>query len=285
MIPISAEKIFHLGPLPVTNSVLTGSVVAVIFLILAVALRRPKPGTPRGLQNAAEALLEFMLGFMDQVTHSREKSKRFLPIAGTLFLFILLSNWLGLMPGVGTFGIYEYMHGALELVPIFRPATSDLNMTLAMGITAVIVSHIFGMMTIGFFKHWNKFFQFGTVWRAIRKAFSAKPADAIIGIFTALVEFAVGLIELISEAAKMVSLSLRLFGNIFAGEVLIHVLSSLFAFVMPTPFMFLEVIVGVVQALVFSMLTLVYLTIATDEPHGSEEKHEKTHHEPAAAHT
>lgn len=281
-VPVAAEKLFSLGPLPVTNSVLTGWIAVGAFALVGAALSRRRELVPKGLQNAAEALIEGMLSFMDQVTHDRARSRRFLPIVGALFPFILISNWMGLLPGVGTIGLWGLVHGEKELIPLFRPATSDLNMTLAMGILAVVSSHVLGIMTIGFFKHWNKFIQLGTVWKAVAKIGKVPAGKYAIDVFAALVEFMVGLIELVSEAAKMVSLSLRLFGNIFAGEVLIHVLSSLVAFAMPVPFMFLEVIVGVVQALVFSMLTLVYLTIATEKPHG-EEAHDDGH-APAPAH-
>jgi F-type H+-transporting ATPase subunit a len=223
-----------------------------------------------------------MLSFMDQVTHDRARSRRFLPLVGSLFPFILVSNWLGLLPGVGTLGLWGLVHGERELIPLFRPATSDLNMTLAMSVLAVLSSHVIGIMTIGFFKYGNKFIQLGSLWKAVARIGKVPAGKYAIDLFAALVEFMVGLIELVSEAAKVASLSLRLFGNIFAGEVLIHVLSSLVAYVMPTPFMFLEIIVGIVQALVFSMLTLVYLTIATDKPHG-DESHDAGR-EPAAAH-
>jgi F-type H+-transporting ATPase subunit a len=140
-------------------------------------------------------------------------------------------------------------------------------------------------MTIGFFRYWNKFIQLGSTWKAVSKIGKVKPGEYVMGLLTALINFVVGLIELVSEAAKMVSLALRLFGNIFAGEVLIHVLSSIFAYVLPTPFMALELIVGVVQALVFSMLTLVYLTLATDPPHDDHddaEHHDEAHHDSGA---
>lgn len=242
-------------------------VAVAAFVLLAAVLRRPKSGVPHGIQNAAEALVEFMLGFMDQVTGDRAKSRRFFPLVGTLFLFILLSNWMGLLPGVGTLGLTGE-HG--HLIPIFRPATSDLNMTLAMGISAVLLSHVFGMAAIGFFRHWNKFIQLGSFWKALTGFRGKSAVDYLVGLFVAFIELGVGLIELVSEVAKVVSLSLRLFGNVFAGEVLIHVISSLIAFGVPIPFMFMEVIVGLVQALVFSILTLVYLTIATSAPHGDE---------------
>lgn len=282
-VSVSAEKIFDLGPLPVTNSVLTGSIVMLGFVVLAAIIRsRRKTAVPKGLQNAVEALLEFMLTFMDQVTHDRKRSKKFLPIVGTLFLFILVSNWMGLLPGVGTIGLWEMTEHGIELVPLVRPATSDLNMTIVMGVSAVVLSHVFGVMAIGFFKYWNKFIQVGRIWSALKAFGTKKIGEAAMGLFTALIEFLVGLIELVSEAAKMVSLSLRLFGNIFAGEVLLSVLSSLIAFFVPLPFIALELIVGIIQALVFSMLTLVYLSMATEPPH--REEHAAEHEEPQAAH-
>lgn len=265
-VPVSAETLFSIGSLPVTNSLLTGWIVVAIFLGVAFALRGRAAMTPTGLQNAAEAVIEAILDFMDQVTHDRARSKRFLPLVGTLFLFILVANWMGLIPGFGTIGIWK----SGELVPIFRTATGDLNMTLAMSVTAVVLSHVFGIITIGFFRYANKFIQLGGIWKAVAKFGHASFGDWAIGMFTAIVEFGVGIIELLSEVAKLISLSLRLFGNVFAGEVLLTVLSSLVAYIVPMPFMFLEIIVGIVQAMVFSTLTLVYLTIATEQPHGEE---------------
>lgn len=270
-IPVSAEHIFTIADIPVTNSVLTGWIAVSFFVVIGLLLRRKPQLVPKGLQNAMEALIEFMLNFMDQVTHDRARSRKFFPVVGTLFLFILVSNWMGLLPGVGTIGIWRLVYGEMHLVPLFRPATSDLNMTLAMSISSVIITHLFGIFTIGFFTHWNKFIQIGTVWNAIKGFRKQKLSEAAIGMFAAVIELGVGFIELMGEAAKMVSLALRLFGNIFAGEVLLHVLSSLVAVLVPTPFMFLEIIVGAIQALVFSMLVLVYLTLATERPHGSGE--------------
>jgi F-type H+-transporting ATPase subunit a len=198
-----------------------------------------------------------MLSYIDQVTHNRKKSLQFLPIVGGIFLFILFSNWLGLLPGTGSVGRYLAVHGEKELVPLLRSANSDLNLTLAMAVFAVIGSHIIGVMTIGFFRYANKFIKLGDIVKSFSKG--------SISIMVALIEFGVGLIEIISEVAKIISLSLRLFGNIFAGEVLLTVLAGLIAYFVPLPFMLLELIVGLIQALVFSMLTLVYLTMATAE--------------------
>ncbi|MCC7357206.1 F0F1 ATP synthase subunit A [Candidatus Uhrbacteria bacterium] len=262
-IPVAAEIIGHIGAFPITNAYLNSSIVTVLFIIFSLVLNKQLKKIPSKLQNGFEVILEFLLSYFDRVTGSTEKSKKFLPIVGTLFLFILCSNWFGLVPGNGTIGIWQFVHGKLELVPVLRSAGSDLNLTVAMALLSVITSHVIGMMTLGFFVHWNKFIQIGTIWNAIK---SMKP----VAILVALVEFVVGFIELFSEAAKVVSLSLRLFGNIFAGEVLLTVISSLISVAIPLPFMFLELIVGVIQATVFSMLTLVYLTTMTTK-HASQD--------------
>ncbi|MDE2312301.1 MAG: F0F1 ATP synthase subunit A [Patescibacteria group bacterium] len=265
---LAAEPIFYLGSFPVTNTYINSTAAVLVFAIFAYFLRKSLKksgsGAPRGLANFFESLVEFVLGYIDGVTKDRKKSLKFLPIVGGMFFFILFSNWIGLLPGTGSLVI---KHG-LENIPVFRPANTDLNLTLAMAVFAVLASHVFGVLAIGFFKYANKFIKLGDIWHAIK---SGEP----IAMLVAFIDFFVGLIEVFSEAAKMVSLSLRLFGNIFAGEVLLTVIGSLIAgygaFLIPLPFMLLELIVGVVQATVFAMLTLTYLSIAVTEPHGHAE--------------
>lgn len=264
--PIAAEPIAHIGSFTITNSLITAWAAVGLFMVLALLINRKlTSGAPGRFQSAVEALLEFMLGYVDQVTGDRVKSRKFLPLVGTLFLFILACNWMSAIPGVGSITRTVMLEGHLENAPVFRPANADLNLTLAMALLTVVTSHLVGMIAIGFFAHWNKFFALGTIIKGFKKGG--------INILVGLVEAAVGLIELVSEIAKVVSLSLRLFGNIFAGEVLMTVMFGLVAYVVPLPFTFLELIVGVVQATVFSMLALVYLTILSEKPHGGEEEH------------
>ncbi|MFA5129536.1 MAG: F0F1 ATP synthase subunit A [Patescibacteria group bacterium] len=267
-IPLFAEPVIRIGSFDLTNATLNALVLMVVLVITAFFLRKKMSIRPSRFQVAVETLLDTLFGYFDQVTGSRGRSKKFLPLVGTLFIFILLSNWMGLLPGIGSFGVWQVHEGVKEFIPLFRPAMSDVNLTLAMAIVSVVTSHILGIMAVGFFVHWNRFIQLGTIWKAIQ---SLKPMN----IVTAFVEFIVGLIELVSELAKMLSLSLRLFGNIFAGEVLITVISSIFAYLLPLPFMGLEMIVGIVQAAVFSMLTLAYLTVLTNpiESHDAQEEH------------
>jgi len=253
--PLAAETIFYIANFPISNSLINALIVSLGLIILSLYLRSRLREVPTGVQNFMETILEVLLGYFDQVTGSREKSIKFFPIAGTLFIFILISNLLGVFPGIGSIGLTVVREGHSEFLPIFRPANTDYNLTLAMALVAVIGSHVFGIIAIGFWKYADRFIKLGTLWRSLRRGGAS--------IMVAVIEFFVGLIEIVSEIAKVISLSLRLFGNVFAGEVLLTVMASLVAYFIPLPFLLLELLVGLIQATVFAMLTLVYLTMAT----------------------
>lgn len=272
--PAAAEPLFHVGSLPITNAMVNGWIAVVFFVGVAFIASRRKGLVPKGIHNFFEAVVEFLLTEIEKVTGDFKKAKQFLPIVGTIFLFILFSNWLGLLPGTGSIGVWGIHEGHTALIPLLRPAASDLNLTLAIALFAVIGSHIFGLMSIGPMSHISKFFNVRGIFRAFKKG--------PVAVVVAIIEFGVGLIEIVSEIAKVVSLSLRLFGNIFAGEVLLTVMLGLVAYFVPVPFMFLEILVGLIQATVFAMLTLAYLTVATDD-HGHDEEHEEAHPEPVPA--
>ena len=251
---LAPEVIFHIGNINITNTIINAWLAIIIFLILGIIIKKTVKLSPGKFQNTCEFFLESVLGYFDQVTGDRKKTMKFLPIVGSIFFFILLSNWLSQMPGTGSllFG-HE---------PLLRPASTDLNLNVAMALIAVLSSHILAFLSVGFFTQIGKFIQVKNLIVSIRKG--------PIALFTAFIQFFVGLLEIISEVAKVVSLSLRLFGNIFAGEVLISVISALAGFLIPAPFILLELLAGLIQAAVFSMLTLVYLTVASEKPHESE---------------
>lgn len=256
---IFAEPILHVGNFTITNSLIMSWVTVIILVTFFVlAGRRAKKnspaGGPKGIQNLFEIVLEQALNMADTVTGNRKKTLKFLPVVLTLFLFILVSNWLGLLPGVGTIGFVEHN----TFVPFLRGGTADLNTTLAFALFAVIMSHVVGVITVGAWHHLNKFVNLKAV-AEIPKKIRKEPIIAMVNP----IKVFVGLIEVVSEIAKVASLSLRLFGNIFAGEVLLASMMAIFAFLLPLPFMFLELIVGIVQALVFAILTLAFLSIAT----------------------
>ncbi|EKE16116.1 MAG: hypothetical protein ACD_11C00030G0024 [uncultured bacterium] len=257
-----AEPIAHLGNFNITNSLimswLTVAVLALFFVGVGKKIKKTSTGKINWLQNIFEILLEQAISLADTVTGDRKKTEKFLPMVLALFLFILINNWLGLLPGIGTIGFVESEGGHSVFVPIFRGATADINTTLAISLFAVIMSHILGVISIGIWKHFNKFVNLKAL-AEIPKKFKKDPTIAMVNP----IKIFVGLIEIIGEIAKIASLSLRLFGNIFAGEVLLASMMAIFAFFLPLPFMFMEIIVGIVQALVFAILTLAFMSIAT----------------------
>jgi F-type H+-transporting ATPase subunit a len=253
-----AEPVAHLGNFTITNSLIMSWATVAMLVLFFVLVGKKIKKVPQKLQNLFEIILEQALNLADSVTGNRKKTEKYMPIILALFLFILLNNWLGLLPGVGTVGFVESGHGKNLFIPYLRGGAADLNTTLALSLFAVILSHILGVMTLGLWQHFNKFVNL----RALIQIPKKIKKDPMILIVNPIKIF-VGLIELIGEIAKVVSLSLRLFGNIFAGEVLLVSMMAIFAFLLPLPFMFLELIVGIVQALVFSILTLAFMSMAT----------------------
>lgn len=284
-VSIAAETLFSIGPLNVTNSFLTMVIVMAVILLLGAWIARRATLKPNGYgQFIFESFVDFMLGIVEN-TAGKRVGRRIWPLIGGLFVFIILSNYSGLLPGVGTIGVYhveeeeaagkvayvaqpnapgpaiakeEEDHGEAHevLVPLFRSPSADLNMTLAMAILAIFIVQVAGIMAHGVggrIKH------------------MADPW----WIFP---------LELIAEVSRIVSLSFRLFGNVFAGEVLVAVMVGIAAatwfaiatLAVPTVFLFLEVLFGFVQALVFALLTLIYLALAVaghDEHGNPEESH------------
>ena len=253
-----AEPIFHIGGFNVTNSLLNTWAVVILVVVLSLAVRTRIKTIPGRLQNALEIIVEGFLGIFDSITGSRERSLKFFPLVFSFFLFILISNWMGLLPGVGSIGQVISEEGHKVFVPYLRGGTADLNTTLALAIIGVVASHIFGVIALGVWKYLNKFINI-QAFIDIPKKIRHDPTIIIVNPIKAFV----GVIEIIGEAAKVASLSFRLFGNVFAGEVLLASMAAILAFGLPIPFMFLEVIVGLIQALIFAMLILAYLTMNT----------------------
>ncbi|MFA6416756.1 MAG: F0F1 ATP synthase subunit A [Patescibacteria group bacterium] len=253
-----AEPIAHIGSFPVTNALATSTLALIIIAILAITIRRNLKKVPTGLQNAMEIIIEGFLGIFDGVTGDRKKSLKFAPVVLAFFFFILINNWMGLLPGVGSIGQIA-AHGDEKIfIPYLRGGTADLNTTLALATLGVVLSHIMGVLAIGWWKYLNKFINI-KAFLEIPKKIMKDPMIILVNPIKAFV----GLIEIIGELAKVASLSFRLFGNVFAGEVLLASMSAILAYGVPIPFMFLEVLVGLIQALIFAMLILTYLTINT----------------------
>lgn len=257
-----AEPIAHIGNFPVTNALATSGVALVIILILVLIVhfktKRNIGSKPTGLQNALEMVIEGFLGIFDGVTGSRKKSLKFAPLVLAFFFFVLINNWMGILPGVGSIGQIAQIGEEKVFIPYLRGGTADLNTTLALATIGVVLSHIIGVMAVGGWKYLNKFINI-KAFLEIPKKVRKDPTILLVNPIKAFV----GIIEIIGELAKVASLSFRLFGNVFAGEVLLASMAAILAFGIPIPFLFLEVLVGLIQALIFAMLILTYLTINT----------------------
>lgn len=238
-ISLSAEKVVEVVEgVHITNSIISTWVVMALLVIFALLATRKMKMVPSGLQMIAEVLVDGLRGLFESIM--QEQYKRYFPFLATLFIFIVFSNWAGLLPGVGTLGFFHGEHGE-EFIPLFRAGTADINLTLALALITIVLIQIEGIRTLGA-SYLKKFFNFSNP-----------------------INFYVGILELISEFSKIISFSFRLFGNIFAGEVLLVVIAFLVPIFAPLPFIGLELFVGFIQALVFSMLTSVFLLVATSK--------------------
>jgi F-type H+-transporting ATPase subunit a len=300
--PFIPSKIFGFT---LKNTMVTAWITIVVLLVVSFFATRRMSEVPTGLQNLVEVFLEFFLDLCERIAGAA-RARRFFPLVMTIFLFIMVSNWIGILPGFGTIGWietpkeiihhaeekaekagehvnldeihmqifegdgafgylsfgsvseditaaeYEERHGVEEgrqaglLVPFLRSANTDVNTTLAIALIAMVTIHFWGFSALGF-GHLGKFINF---------------KEGPVGFF-------VGILEAIGEVAKVISFTFRLFGNIFAGEVLLIAMAFLFPLIGLIPFLGLELFVGAIQAFIFAMLTLVFAVMATTA-HGGE---------------
>jgi F-type H+-transporting ATPase subunit a len=268
-----AAPVFHVGPVQFTSSMVVTWVVAALLILLAQLAMRKVQLVPSGLQNFVEWLVEGMYGFFEEILGHDLVKKSFWFFC-TLFVFILFTNWFGLFPGVGTVGLgYTDAAGHFHMTkPWLRGGNADLNMTLAMSLTFFLLWTVWSLQALGpggILKH---LFSSG-----------AKGKD-IMTLFIALIFVVVGVIEVVSIAFRPVSLSFRLYGNIFAGENILEAMMNLvpwLGWILPLPFYFLEMLVGLVQALVFALLTSVFTALMAghhEEGHDQDKEHKRAAH-------
>lgn len=258
-ISVAPETLFTIGPLHVTNSLLGTWLAMLVLVVLALIVRRNLSVVPGRFQSLLEWPIEGMLNLVTST--DRERGLRYFPLVISMFLFILTMNWMGLLPGFGTIGLLEEKDGHQILVPLLRAGTADLSTTLALALCSFVVFIGFGVAVHGA--------------GGYLKTFANPPALAPLEILQALF--------------RAVSLSLRLFGNIFAGEAIQIVFLSFLgpaAFVIPAVFILLEILFGLVQAGIFALLTMTYILLATLEhgpSHGPDDEEGTAREHPAGA--
>lgn len=318
---LAAERLAYIptpfGPFPLTNTVVASWVTILFWIIFGFVITRNMTLVPRGAQNFIEAVIEWAIGQIENFG-GKQNVKKFFPLVMTIFLMIVTSNWFGLLPGFTTIGIvhtappgtvltpeqlaleipivqgtegfafiplwgklepvhHDESHGPAgpprngevfmaEFLPIFRSANTDLNMTLALALVAFFTIQFWGIQANGL-RYFSKFINI----------------DFSKGIFMGFVNFLLGLIEILSEVARIVSFAFRLFGNVFAGEVLLMVMIFLLPWGLVVPFYSLELFVGFIQAGVFAILTMSFGRQAM-EHHGDSHEHHGAEHAPQAAH-
>lgn len=240
---IKSVSFFNVGPFTISNTTTTMVLIVVIVALIVSALK--KKIIPGGFQNLMEVFYESIVSFVQQITGNKETAVKITPYVGSLLVFLIISNLLPLMPLVGAVN--------LDHVPFFRGTTTDFNTTFALAITVVILMQIIGIKSQGFFSYMSHFIQIKQVIQGFKKGVGSGAVS--------IVNFMVGLIEIIGELSKVLSLSLRLFGNMFAHEVLTVILLGAFAYGVPALWMGMGVLVGVVQSLVFVSLATVYFSL------------------------
>lgn len=260
-----ARVITRIGEFPITNSMAVTWIVAFGLILFAQVATRNIQAVPTGIQNFWEWLVESLHNFLEGII-GRDLVRRTFWFFATIFIFILFANWCGLIPGIGTIGYGHQTPEGFEIDrALFRGANADLNMTMAMALVFFACWIFWALQSngpIGFLKH--LFAPKGNTTGALK-------------VLLVFVFFAVGFLEIFSILFRPISLSFRLYGNIYAGENMLEAMSHLvphFGWLLPVPFYFMELLVGIIQALVFMLLTAVFTMLIM--PH--DEGHEKGHH-------
>lgn len=243
---IQPEMVFSIGEFYITNAMLLGVVVTVCFTVFSFVMSRRLKIIPNKKQTIMEIAVVAFLNLLTQIGGSRKAGEKILPLVGTIFLFFGVSNLIGLIPGLTSI--------TFNSIPLFRTPTNDFNMTFSVALAVVVITQIASINEFGVMGHVNKFIKIKEVIMGFRHGIRS-------GLMT-LIDFAIGLLDIISEIAKVMSLSLRLFGNMYAGEVLAAILLGAFALAIPTVWTAMNVLVGVLQALVFGALTAAYYSLA-----------------------
>ncbi len=246
-IHLAPSALFHIGSFTVTNTLVTAFCVSLLLILFAFLATRSLKLVPGKFQAVLELLVTFPYEFVRSTLNNDKVAERIFPVVMTIFLFVLGVNWFGLLPIVGSIGIPG--HDDHGLVPFLYPGATDLNFTLMLALVAFFTIEVLGIATLGVAKYAGKFFSFKSP-----------------------LAFAIGIIELVTEFARLISFSFRLFGNIFAGKVLILVAMFFAPLFLPIPILAFELVVGLIQAAIFALLTL-FFTRSAITLHEEHEEH------------
>jgi len=260
---LPAPVLFNVFGLPIANTIIAGWITVVFLVVISWVITRRMKIVPGRLQ----AAFEFLLGWIFDLCQSiagEENGRKFFPVVCTIFLFVLFNAWLSLIPGFGSIEITINGHH----YELLRGSNTDVNTPLAIALVSFIFVEYYGLKTLGI-KYLRKFINAGAFFKSTGRVFKGRAREGLSGLFSGFVDIFVGGLETLSELIRIVSFTFRLFGNMTAGEILLLIAAFLIPWVLALPFYGLELLVGFVQALIFSGLTLVFVTMAVS-PHEGE---------------
>jgi F-type H+-transporting ATPase subunit a len=261
-VELPAEPVAHIGHFSVTNTLIASWFTIIVLVVLSFILTRKMQLIPGKRQAMAEAIVEGLLNFVESVA-GKKQSRMLFPGVATIFLYVISNAYLALFPFFGSIGIFEHDG---KFAPLFRAANTDVNVPLSIAIMSFIFVETWGMRALGVLHYVSEFVNVRQMGQGFKELFSGQAKTAVMNIVFGFINLFVGVLEIFSHLTRMLSFTFRLFGNMTAGEILILVSSFLIPLVFTIPFYGLELLIGLIQALIFSGLTLVFGTIAVS-PH------------------
>jgi F-type H+-transporting ATPase subunit a len=261
-VELPAEAVFHIGHFSVTNTLIASWFTIIVLVVLSFILTRKMKLIPGKRQAMTEAIVEGLLNFVESVAGKKHARILFTGVA-TIFLYVISNAYLALFPFFGSIGVIEHDG---KFAPLFRAANTDVNVPLSIAIMSFIFVESWGMRSLGVSHYLSEFINFRQMVEGLKQLLKGKMGQGVMDIVFGFINLFVGVLEIFSHLTRMLSFTFRLFGNMTAGEILILVSSFLIPLVFTIPFYGLELLIGLIQALIFSGLTLVFGTIAVS-PH------------------
>lgn len=261
-VELPSEPVLHIGHFAVTNTLLASWLTIIVLVGLSLFLTRKMTLIPGKRQAMAEAIVEGLLNFVESVA-GKKHARMLFPGVATIFIYVISNAYLALLPFFGSIGVIE--HGG-KFAPLFRAANTDVNVPLSIAIMSFIFVESWGMRAVGVSHYLGEFINVRQMIQGFKESLRGKMGQGVMNIVFGFINLFVGVLEIFSHLIRMLSFTFRLFGNMTAGEILILVSSFLIPLVFTIPFYGLELLIGLIQALIFAGLTLVFATIAVS-PH------------------
>jgi F-type H+-transporting ATPase subunit a len=270
-VKLPAEAIAHVGGFSITNTLIASWLTLLVLGGLFYLCTRKMQVIPGRLQALAEVMVEGLLNFVESIA-GKAHARLLFPGIATIFLYVITNAYMGLLPVFGTIGFIEHGNGhEAAFVPLLRAANTDINLPLSIALVSFVLVETWGMRVVGFFHYTSEFINLRQLGQGVKELFQGKLREAPMNLVFGFISFFVGFLEIFSHLTRMLSFTFRLFGNMTAGEILVLVSCFLIPMIFTIPFYGLELLIGLIQALIFSGLTLVFGTVAISSAHEESE--------------